>query len=66
MDLSQPGLAEAVGESVYDRRNPLAKPPPGGAPHCDDDLDWRIVPVTVLSVLFVLTGVSFRTGWLAW
>jgi hypothetical protein len=66
MDLSQPGLAEAVGESVYDRRNPLVKPPPGGAPHCGDDLDWRIVPVTVLSVLFVLTGVSFRTGWLAW
>ena len=30
------------------------------------DMAWHIVPVTVLSVLFVLTGVSFRTGWLAW
>ena len=25
---------------------------------------WHIVPVTVFSVLFVITGVSFRTGWL--
>ncbi len=27
------------------------------------DLAWHIVPVTVVSVLFVLVGVSFRTGW---
>jgi putative copper export protein len=26
-------------------------------------LAWHIVPVTVLSVLFVVVGVSFRTGW---
>ena len=26
-------------------------------------LAWHIVPVTVVSVLFVLVGVSFRTGW---
>ena len=25
---------------------------------------WHIIPVTVLSVLFVVVGVSFRTGWL--
>jgi putative copper export protein len=28
------------------------------------DMAWHIVPVTVLSVLFVAAGVSFRTGWL--
>ena len=27
-------------------------------------LAWHIVPVTVVSVLFVIVGVSFRTGWL--
>lgn len=27
-------------------------------------LAWHIIPVTVLSVLFVVVGVSFRTGWL--
>ncbi|HEY4647418.1 MAG TPA: CopD family protein [Steroidobacteraceae bacterium] len=26
-------------------------------------LAWHIVPVTVISVLFVVVGVSFRTGW---
>ncbi|MEO8196740.1 MAG: CopD family protein [Thermoanaerobaculia bacterium] len=26
-------------------------------------LAWHIVPVTAISVLFVLVGVSFRTGW---
>ncbi len=25
---------------------------------------WHIIPVTVISVLFVVVGVSFRTGWL--
>ena len=25
---------------------------------------WHIVPVTICSVLFVVAGVSFRTGWL--
>ncbi len=25
---------------------------------------WHIVPVTIVSVLFVAVGVSFRTGWL--
>lgn len=24
---------------------------------------WHIIPVTILSVLFVVVGVSFRTGW---
>jgi putative copper export protein len=24
---------------------------------------WHIIPVTIISVLFVITGVSFRTGW---
>ncbi|MDX3774186.1 CopD family protein [Chromatiaceae bacterium AAb-1] len=28
------------------------------------DMAWHIIPVTIISVLFVLTGVSFRTGWL--
>jgi putative copper export protein len=27
------------------------------------DLAWHIVPVTIVSVLFVVVGVSFRTGW---
>ena len=27
------------------------------------DMAWHIVPVTLLSVLFVVVGVSFRTGW---
>lgn len=27
-------------------------------------LAWHIIPVTVVSVLFVIVGVSFRTGWL--
>ena len=27
-------------------------------------LAWHIVPVTVISVLFVVIGVSFRAGWL--
>jgi len=26
-------------------------------------LAWHIVPVTVVSVLFVIVGVAFRTGW---
>lgn len=26
-------------------------------------LVWHIVPVTIVSVLFVVVGVSFRTGW---
>ena len=25
---------------------------------------WHIIPVTILSVLFVVVGVAFRTGWL--
>ncbi|PCK01009.1 MAG: copper resistance protein CopD [Alteromonadaceae bacterium] len=25
---------------------------------------WHIIPVTVFSILFVVVGVSFRTGWL--
>ncbi len=25
---------------------------------------WHIIPVTVFSILFVVAGVSFRTGWL--
>lgn len=27
------------------------------------DLAWHVVPVTALSVLFVVVGVSFRNGW---
>ncbi len=27
------------------------------------DMAFHIIPVTVLSILFVITGVSFRTGW---
>lgn len=26
-------------------------------------LAWHIIPVTIISVLFVVVGVSFRTGW---
>jgi hypothetical protein len=28
-------------------------------------LAWHIVPVTSISVLFVVVGVAFRTGWLS-
>ena len=28
-------------------------------------LAWHIVPVTLIAVLFVITGVGFRFGWLA-
>ena len=28
------------------------------------DMAWHIIPVTILSILFVVIGVSFRTGWL--
>lgn len=28
------------------------------------DMAWHIIPVTIFSVLFVVAGVSFRTGWL--
>lgn len=27
-------------------------------------LAWHIIPVTMISILFVVAGVSFRTGWL--
>jgi putative copper export protein len=37
-------------------------------PHLSEDnlvdMAWHIVPVTIFSVLFVVAGVSFRTGWL--
>jgi putative copper export protein len=37
-------------------------------PNLTDDrltaMAWHIVPVTIVSVLFVVTGVAFRTGWL--
>ena len=36
-------------------------------PHLSDRnlgaLAWHIVPVTLVSVLFVIVGVAFRTGW---
>lgn len=28
-----------------------------------NSLTWHIIPVTVTSVMFVVVGVSFRTGW---
>jgi putative copper export protein len=28
-------------------------------------LAWHIIPVTVISVLFVVVGVTFRTGWMS-
>ncbi len=28
------------------------------------DMAWHIIPVTIISVLFVVVGVSFKTGWL--
>lgn len=27
------------------------------------DMAWHIIPVTIFSILFVVAGVSFRTGW---
>ena len=27
-------------------------------------LAWHIIPVTIISILFVIVGVAFRTGWL--
>lgn len=32
-------------------------------PHNLESLAWHIIPVTIISVLFVVVGVSFRTGW---
>ena len=29
------------------------------------DMAWHIVPVTLIGIVFVATGVSLRTGWLA-
>lgn len=26
-------------------------------------LAWHVIPVTIISILFVVVGVSFRTGW---
>ncbi len=37
---------------------------PGLSPATLKVMAWHIVPVTVLSILFVVVGVSFRTGWL--
>lgn len=38
-------------------------------PHLSADwltaMAWHIVPVTILSILLVVAGVSFRTGWLS-
>ncbi|MDE1464626.1 CopD family protein [Spartinivicinus poritis] len=28
------------------------------------DMAWHIIPVTIFSILFVVVGVSFKTGWL--
>jgi len=37
-------------------------------PHLNDSnlrlMAWHILPVTLFSILFVVAGVSFRTGWL--
>ncbi len=35
------------------------------SPESLPSLAWHIIPVTVISVLFVIAGVSFRTGWFA-
>lgn len=29
-----------------------------------NDMAWHIIPVTLFSILFVIVGASFRTGWL--
>ena len=29
-----------------------------------NSLAWHIIPVTLISILFVVVGVAFRTGWL--
>lgn len=34
------------------------------SPHTLKVMAWHIIPVTLLSILFVVVGVSFRTGWL--
>lgn len=28
------------------------------------DMAWHIIPITIISILFVVVGVSFRMGWL--
>lgn len=37
---------------------------PNLSPETLKTLAWHIIPVTVISVLFVIVGLSFRTGWL--
>lgn len=34
--------------------------------HNLNTLAWHIIPVTILSVLFLIVGVSFRSGWFMW
>lgn len=52
-------LATTVGFALHARLRVI--------PHLSEKslttLAWHIVPVTIVSVLFVVVGVSFRTGW---
>ena len=34
------------------------------SPHNISALAWHIIPVTIVSILFVIVGVSMKTGWL--
>lgn len=53
-------LAITVGFAINARLRVI----PNLTPATLSVMAWHIIPVTVLSILFVVVGVSFRTGWL--
>lgn len=53
-------LALTLGFAISARWRVLPRLSPATLPL----MAWHIVPVTLISILFVFVGVSFRTGWL--
>ena len=53
-------LALTVGFAVDARFRVI----PNLSPATLNVMAWHIIPVTLFSILFVVVGVSFRTGWL--
>jgi len=53
-------LTLTAGFAMNARLRVLPKLTPGTV----NVMAWHIIPVTLFSVLFVVVGVSFRTGWL--
>ena len=54
--------------AAHPRRDDLDREAPGPRRHDPPPLParalaWHVVPVTIVSILFVVVGISFRTGW---